>query len=152
MARARSAKTPNRRGSVEAIEKRRAGRLFNDVLGGRRVTGKLDGRTEKRRQRLLAELETGLTRGKRELKPLDVLQRVQELLELGESVAAIRRVAKARKAPAAPETLVEIVSQLHKAYNFRTEVYRFVGIDDDVLAQAGVVGAPPVRRGRARSA
>jgi hypothetical protein len=77
---------------------------------------------------------------------------VQELLELGESVAAIRRVAKARKAPAAPETLVEIVSQLHKAYNFRTEVYRFVGIDDDVLAQAGVVGAPPVRRGRARSA
>ena len=51
--------------------------MFNDLLGGRGPTAqKLDGRTEKRRQRLLKELELGMARGaKRELKPLDVLQR-----------------------------------------------------------------------------
>ena len=42
------ARAPNRRGSPEAIEKRRAARVFNDVLGGRGTASqKLDGRTEK---------------------------------------------------------------------------------------------------------
>src|SRR5512146_414104 len=69
----RAARPPNRRGSPEAIEKRRVARVFNDVLGGRLASAhKLDGRTEKRRQRLLAELEAGKARGSRELKPLDV--------------------------------------------------------------------------------
>src|SRR6476620_5391427 len=92
----RGAKALNRRGSPEAIEKRRAARMFNDVLGGNAAGGRLDGRTEKRRQRLLQELESGLARGSRELKPLDVLSRVQELLELGEPLASIRKVAKIR--------------------------------------------------------
>src|SRR5688500_5490998 len=87
----------NRRGSPEAIEKRKAARSINDVLSG--ASGgphKLDGRTEKRRQRLLRELEAGSARGA-ELKPLDVLQRVQELLELGEPVSSIRKVSKSKK-------------------------------------------------------
>src|SRR5262245_50389402 len=72
----------NRRGSPEAIEKRRVARIFNDVLSGRGAGAhKLDGRTEKRRQRLLKELEAGKARGSRELKPLDVLQHVQELMD-----------------------------------------------------------------------
>ena len=80
-----AAKPQNRRGSPEAIEKRRVARLFNDILGGRGAGAhKQDGRTEKRRQRLLRELEQGKVRGARELKPLDVLGRVHELLELGE--------------------------------------------------------------------
>ncbi len=132
-------KPPNRRGSPEAIEKRRAARMFNDVLGGRAATGRRDGRTEKRRQRLLHELETGLARGARELKPLDVLSRVQELLELGEPVSSIRKVAKVRKLAIAPELVTDVVGRLHKAYNFRPEAYRFVGIGDDVLRAAGVV-------------
>lgn len=143
MVKARDKRPPNRRGSIEAIEKRRAGRLFNDVLGEHAGGSRLDGRTEKRRQRLLAELETGATKGKRELKPLDVLQHVQELLELGESLATIKKIAKVRKAPAPPETLVDVVGRLHKAYAFRSEVYRFVGINDDVLSEAGVTAAPP---------
>lgn len=98
-----AAKPPNRRGSPEAIEKRRAGRFFNDVLGGRRTgDGRRDGRTEKRRQRLLHELEKGVARGSRELKPLDVLQRVQELIELGEPISSIRKVAKVRKTAVPP--------------------------------------------------
>jgi hypothetical protein len=144
-------KPPNRRGSPEAIEKRRAGRFFNDVLGGRKSgDAKLDGRTEKRRQRLLRELEKGVARGTRELKPLDVLQRVQELMELGESVSSIRKVAKVRKTVVPPESVVLVVERLHKAYNFRPETYRFVGIGEDVLRSAGVVEDGAGKRGKAK--
>jgi hypothetical protein len=145
-----AAKTQNRRGSPEAIEKRRAARMFNDVLGGRGAgVAKLDGRTEKRRQRLLRELESGTARS-RELKPLDVLQRVQELMELGEPLSAIRKVAKVRKTSLPPESIVEIIGRLHRAYNFRPEAYRFVGVGDDVLRSAGVLAEGAARRGRGR--
>lgn len=140
------ARPPNRRGSPEAIEKRRAARLFNDVLGGRAAAGKLDGRTEKRRQRLLAELESGKTRAGRELKPLDVLQHVQELLAIGEPLASIRKVAKVRKHGVADGDLADVVGRLHKAYAFRPEAYRFVGIGDEVLREAGVLDAPQASR------
>ncbi len=144
-----SAGPQNRRGSPEAIEKRKAARIFNDVLGGRGLAAqKLDGRTEKRRQRLLRELEQGTARGAKELKPLDILQRVQELLELGEPLRSIRKVSKARTRLVVPqvaaEAVVDVVERLHKAYNFRPEAYRFVGIGEDVLQQAGVLaGAKP---------
>lgn len=151
-----SGKAQNRRGSPEAIEKRRAARIFNDVLGGHGpASQRLDGRTEKRRQRLLKELEDGLARGSRELKPLDILQRVQELMDLGEPLSAIRKVAKVRKSAIAGgaegtgAAIVDVVERLHKAYNFRPEAYRFVGIGDDVLRGAGVLTAEP-RRGGAR--
>jgi hypothetical protein len=149
---ARSApKPPNRRGSPEAVEKRRVARLFNDILGGRGAGArKHDGRTEKRRQRLMRELESGKVRGSREMKPLDVLQRVNELMELGEPLSAIRKIAKVRKTNVPPETMVEVVSRLHRAYGFRPECYRFVGVGDDVLRSAGVVGAETPRRPRVR--
>ncbi len=141
----------NRRGSPEAIEKRRVARLFNDILGGRgHGAHKRDGRTEKRRQRLMRELEQGKVRGARELKPLDVLQRVNELLSLGEPLSSIRKIAKARKATVPEESMVEVVSRLHKAYGFRPECYRFVGVGDDVLRSAGVLGTDVPRRARVR--
>jgi hypothetical protein len=146
-----ASKPQNRRGSPEAIEKRRVGRLFNDVLGGRRAGAHgQDGRTEKRRQRLLRELESGKARGTRELKPLDVLARVHELLELGEPLSSVRKVTKVRKASIPAGEMTELVSRLHKAYGFRPESYRFVGIDDDVLRGAGLLTAEPPRRGRSR--
>jgi hypothetical protein len=141
----------NRRGSPEAIEKRKVARMFNDVFGGRgNAAQKLDGRTEKRRVRLLRELESGQAHGERELKPLDVLQRVQELLELGENLAAIRKVRKLPKLQPPSEAMVELVHRLHKAYAFRKEAYRFVGIGDDVLAEAGLLEGP--KRARRRRA
>ena len=144
-------KPPNRRGSPEAIEKRRVARLFNDILGGRAAgAGKHDGRTEKRRQRLMRELETGKVRGAREMKPLDVLTRVNELLGLGEPLSAIRKIAKVRKHGVPAEGIVEVVSRLHKAYGFRPECYRFVGVGDDVLRTAGVVEEGGPRRAKAR--
>jgi hypothetical protein len=144
-------KPQNRRGSPEAIEKRRVARLFNDILGGRGAGAhKRDGRTEKRRQRLLRELELGKARGSRELKPLDVLHRVHELLDLGEPLSSIRKITKVRKGIVPPEAMVEVVGRLHKAYGFRPECYRFVGVDDDVLRGAGVLGADVPKRGRLR--
>ncbi len=141
MAKAKAGAKPlNRRGSPEAIEKRRAARIFNDVLGGRGSSAaKLDGRTEKRRQRLLKELEDGQARGTKELKPLDVLQRVQELMDLGEPLSSIRKVAKVRKNTLPEESMVDIVERLQKAYSFRPEVYRFLGIGEEVLRTAGVL-------------
>lgn len=145
------ARPANRRGSPEAIEKRRVARVFNDILGGRGAAAhKLDGRTEKRRRRLLEELEVGKARGSRELKPLDVLQRVQELMDLGESLSSIRKVAKVRKSAVAAEAIVGVVERLHRAYGFRPEVYRFVGIDEEVLREAGVLADG--KRGRSRVA
>jgi hypothetical protein len=136
-----TAKPLNRRGSPEAIQKRRAARQFNDVLGGRGASAqKLDGRTEKRRQRLLKELADGVARGRRDLKPLDVLQRVQELMDLGETLGSIRKVAKVRKTTLDPAAVLTVVQRLHEAYKFRPEAYRFVGIGDDVLRGAGVLG------------
>ena len=137
---------PNRRGSAEAIEKRRVARVFNDILGGRGASAhKLDGRTEKRRQRLLKELEAGKARGTRELKPLDILQRVQELMDLGEPLSSIRKVTKVRKTALPPEAIVGVVERLHRAYSFRPEVYRFVGIGEEVLREAGVLEAAQKR-------
>jgi hypothetical protein len=141
----RTPKPQNRRGSPEAIEKRRAARLFNDVLGGRGGVHKRDGRTEKRRQRLMRELESGMVRGARELKPLDILVRVHELMELGEPLRSIRRITKVRRAAASAEEMVGVVSRLHRAYGFRPECYRFVGVGEDVLRSAGVLGAEGVR-------
>lgn len=112
-------------------------------MGGRSSAGKLDGRTEKRRQRLLRELETGKARGSRDLKPLDILQHVQELLDLGEPLASIRKVAKVKKNAIPPEAIVGVVERLHRAYGFRPEAYRFVGIGEEVLVRAGVLEAKP---------
>jgi hypothetical protein len=149
----RRARPSNRRGSPEAIEKRRVARVFNDILGGHGSSAhKLDGRTEKRRQRLLKELEAGKARGSRELKPLDVLQRVQELMDLGEPLSSIRKVTKVRKNALPVESIVAVVERLHRAYSFRPEVYRFVGIGEDILREAGVVegAASASRRPRAK--
>ena len=145
-------KPQNRRGSPEAIEKRRVARLFNDILGARGAGAhKQDGRTEKRRQRLMRELESGKVRGAHELKPLDVLQRVNELMSLGEPLSAIRKIAKVRKSAVSEDSVVELVSRLHKAYGFRPECYRFVGVGDDVLRGAGVLSADAPRRPRGRA-
>jgi hypothetical protein len=152
MAKAKTVQRPlNRRGSPEAIEKRRVARMFNDVLGGNAPATKLDGRTAKRRERLLRELEEN-KHGSRELKPLDVLQRVHELLVLGESLATIKKARKIPKPGASKPDTVELIRRLHQAYGFRPETYRFVGISDDVLGAAGVLAVEGKRGARRRRA
>ncbi len=129
---------PNRRGSPDVVEKRRAARHFNDVLLGRAARA-LDGRTEKRRRRLLQELAEGAARGgKRELKPIDVLSRVQALLDLGEPLASIKRACPPRKVIEPTAEVVDGLRRLHRAYGFAFEAYRFVGLDDAALKRAGI--------------
>ncbi len=57
----------------------------------------------------MKELEAGKARGSRELKPLDVLQRVQELMDLGEPLSSIRKVAKVKKIGLADDVTVAVV-------------------------------------------
>ncbi len=139
----------NRRGSPEAIAKRRAARAFNDMLGAGGATR--DGRTEARRRRLLEELERGKARGSgKALKPLDTLLRVHELLELGEPLANLRKVCRPPR-PAPPDPAIgEVLRRLHAAYAFRPETYRFVGIADEMLVACGVVPEPEARSRAAR--
>jgi hypothetical protein len=140
----------NRRGSPEAVAKRRAARAFNDLLDPK-ARSRLDGRTAQRRKRLLAELEAGKLRGSgKELKPIDVLTRVDELLSLGETLSSLRKACASRPAQPAVDRLVDLVSELHRAYGFRAEAYRFVGISAEVLRRAGVL-AGPGRAGEARA-
>ncbi len=136
-------KPHNRRGSPEAVEKRRAARLFNKaVLGDQRVGGP-DGRTERRRRRLLEELARGAARGgKRALKPIDVLSHAAELLSLHEPLASIRKACpRARPVETTPE-IVDGLRRIHRAYGFPAEVYALVGLDADALRRAGIVVDP----------
>jgi hypothetical protein len=152
-----AARPPNRRGSPDVVEKRRAARAFNDALSSRRSGGR-DGRTERKRQRLLKELADGFAgRGKRELKPVDVLSRVRELLELGEPLSSIRKACPPKKPVEVSQEILETIRRIHKAYGFPIEAYRFVGLDEEALRSAGVIpaskrpglaGARPGRTGR----
>jgi hypothetical protein len=136
-------KAQNRRGSPEAVEKRRAARLFNKAVLGDQAGGAPDGRTERRRRRLLEELAAGASRGgKRGLKPIDVLSRAAELLSLGEPLASIRKACpRVRPVETTPE-IVEGLRRIHQAYEFPAQVYALVGLDADALRRAGIVVDP----------
>jgi hypothetical protein len=71
-------------------------------------------------------------------------------MELGEPLRSIRRIAKVRKAAVPADEMIDVVSRLHKAYGFRPECYRFVGVDDDVLRTAGVLTGAKSGAARAR--
>jgi hypothetical protein len=125
------------------VEKRRAARHFNEVVLGP-SSPKLDGRTEKKRQRLLEELASGQLRSSgRSLKPIDVLLRVHGLLELGETIATLRRACRLPKPLPPTEALLRSVRRLHEAYAFPLEAYAFVGIDEALLREAGLLDAKP---------
>ncbi len=128
----------NRRGSPEAIAKRRAGRAFNDLLGDGR--SRRDGRSEKRRQRLLQEIESGITRGGRALKPLELVSHASELIELGEDPKTLRKLAKKTRIPEPDADLLAALAELQKAYAFPVDAYVVVGIEPELLAAAMALG------------
>ncbi len=133
MARSKKAVSANRRGSPEAVAKRRAGRAFNDLLGG---GPRRDGRSENRRKRLLEELEAGVTARGRALKPLELVAHAHELIDLGEDPKQLRRLSKKRPAVEAESGLLAAVVELHQAYGFHVEAYAVVGIEPEAVAEA----------------
>ncbi|MEM1417876.1 MAG: hypothetical protein AAGH15_23470 [Myxococcota bacterium] len=130
MAKARkssSKKSSGGRGSAEAIEKRRVARQLNALLTDGGSSGpKLDGRTEKRRKRLIKELAEG-KRGQ-ELKPAEALKHVDELLALGETLSSLRKQgAKARKFDLSPD-VEDAVKKMQAAHQFKAESWKFLGL------------------------
>ena len=140
----KSRKSSGGRGSAEAIEKRRVARQLNSLLtGGSKQGPKLDGRTEKRRKRLIKELKEG--KGGTELKPIDVVAHVDELLQIGETLASLKKQGvKPRKTEPTPDVL-EVVERTQQAYSFRPEAWRMLGLQLDASGEA----APTKRRPRA---
>lgn len=129
MAKSRSKKTPGGgRGSAEAIQKRRAARQLNTLFteGGKAQRG-LDGRTEKRRQRLLAELKDG-RRGK-PLKAIEVLQHTHELLDIGETLSSIRKTGYKPPKPTLGDEQLEVIRRTQAAYGFHSDAWKMLGID-----------------------
>ena len=142
------------RSSDEAIRKRRAARAFNVLLAPDSAK-QLDGRSEIRRRRLLAELEKNSNNRGKALKPVDVLQHINELLELGESVEKLRKVVRVQPlqqhANTDPETLTRMLSELHHAYGFRRETYDFLGLSPSILDAAGIDRRSKSERSPAKS-
>lgn len=123
-------KSAGGRGSAEAIEKRRVARQLNTLFGGgNNQPGKLDGRTEKRRLRLLKELKDG--RSGQPLKPIEIIAHANELLEMGETLSTIRKngVKTPKLELEAGAERVETVLRAQEAYGFRPEVWKLLGID-----------------------
>lgn len=123
------------RGSPEAIEKRRAARALNAAFRDAERATVCDGRTERRRQRLLRELRDG--RNGRPLSPIDVLTHAAELLALGETLESIERFGvRPRTAPSSPAVL-DAARRVRDAYAMPPEVFALVGLDPTVLSEPG---------------
>jgi hypothetical protein len=147
MARQRKAtKSSGGRGSAEAIEKRRVARQLNSLLtGGSKIRSKIDGRTEKRRQRLVQELVDG--KGGKPLKPNDAVDHTNELLSLGETMTSLKKQGvKPRRTPLTAD-VVETVERAQQAYSFNPEAWQILGIhvtlDGQVLAEEDASPAAP---------
>jgi hypothetical protein len=113
------------RGSPEAIEKRRVARRLNAILSKETVVTTLDGRSARKRDRILAELKD------KQLKPVEVLIRVTDLLAMGETVASIK---KAGVRPVKSSLSVDtdevrgLIEQVQEAYAFPREAWKFIGV------------------------
>ncbi|MEY4513393.1 MAG: hypothetical protein RLZZ450_5515 [Pseudomonadota bacterium] len=142
-------KSTGGRGSAEAIEKRRVARQLNTLFGGaNNQPGKLDGRTEKRRQRLLKELKDG--RAGQALKPIEIIAHANELLEMGETLTGIRK--NGVKTPKlefdGTSERVETVLRAQEAYGFRPEVWKLLGIDLAELTAESAAAKTATRKRR----
>ncbi len=143
------AKKETRRGSPEAIAKRRAARALNSIFDKGATTQGMDGRTLKRKRRLLKELQEG-KRGET-LKPHEVLGHVTELINtMGENLTSIRAL-KPRLPPRPPITdeLAGAMRETQTAYEFHPHAWKLLGVDIEAIMAGG--GAEP-KAGRKRGA
>jgi len=76
-----------------------------------------------------------------------VLQRAHDLLTLGEPLASLRKVIRVpTRPPVDPAEASELLASLQRAYDFRPEVFEFLGLPTEALAAT----AQAPRRGRPR--
>lgn len=142
-----------KKSSPNAAMKRSIARRFNDSLIGRSsraVTNKaMDRRTAKRLERYRVELKNGKKSGNKDMTPLDVATRVNELLKHGDRMTAIRKLCKPRVVEYDDETLVGVLQEMHPIYQFRPEAYRHAGVRNETLVGAGILSEMPAKRGPA---
>lgn len=116
------------RGSPEAVEKRRAARAFNALVAEQGTARCADGRTEKRRLRLLRELREG--RGGVPLSPIDTLTHAADLLALGETLTSLRRQGVTFPAASEPTPSLRAAAQaVRDTYALPAELFALIGID-----------------------
>lgn len=146
MARAAAAAKKTRRGSPEAIAKRRAARSLNRIFDQGAVVTAMDGRTLKRKRRLLKELQEG--KGGETLKAHEVLSHVTELLQMGENLTSIRKL-KPRLPPAPPMTdeMLAVIKDTQGSYQFDPRAWKLIGIDIESLMGGGGAAAPSPEAG-----
>ncbi|MCB9597463.1 MAG: hypothetical protein H6719_32375 [Sandaracinaceae bacterium] len=139
-------KVATRRGSPEAIAKRRVARALNRLFEETGATESLDGRTLKRKQRLMRELKEG-KRGK-PLKALEVLAHANELLTLGETLTTLRKLKpKLPPTPPVTEESAAVYVETQKNYGFDPKSWRVLGIDiEKLIAGGGAPAAKPARK------
>lgn len=115
------------RGSPEAVEKRRAARALNTIFASEQGAARgLDGRTEKRRRRLIAELKDG--RRGRPLKPIDVLTHAHELFALGETLSSLKKQGvRPIQAPDTP-AMREAARRVQAAYDLHPDAFALIGL------------------------
>ncbi len=136
------------RASPEAIRKRIAARKLNDLLSGSAAKNTLDGRTQLKRKRLLAELERNTNNRGKALKPVEVLQHASDLLELGETMTTLRKLVRAAPPIVADrDAVISMLREVHEAYGFHRDVYELLGLSADIL-EAADLRASVARRGR----
>lgn len=125
-------KKATRRGSPEAIAKRRAARALNRLFMQGAAVSAMDGRTLKRKRRLMKELAEG--RGGAPIKAHEVLSHATELLAMGETLGNIRAL-KPLLPPAIPmtEENLTVIRQTQESYGFDSRAWKLLGIDIDAL-------------------
>lgn len=130
------AKKPTRRGSPEAIAKRRAARSLNRMFDQGAVAQAMDGRTLKRKRRLLKELQEG-KRGET-LKAHEVLAHVTELLGMGENLTTIRKLKpRLPPSPGLTDDMVGVVRETQQSYSFDPRAWKLLGIDIESVMSGG---------------
>ena len=142
-----------KKSTSNAAMKRSIARRFNDSLIGRSSRAAsdktMDRRTAKRLERYRVELKNGKKSGNKDLTPLDIAMRVDELLKHGDRMTDIRKLCKPRVVDYNEDLLVGVLKQMQPIYQYRPEAYRHAGVTNETLVAAGVLAEMPAKRGPA---
>jgi hypothetical protein len=143
------ARDKTRRGSPEAIAKRRAARSLNRIFDQGPSGPSIDRRSLRRKKRLIQELKEG-RRGE-PLKAHEILGHVTELLAFGESMGSIRKLKP--RIPPVPPLNAETVSTIRatqESYQFDPRAWKLLGVDIEEIAGDGSPAAKSTPRRAAR--
>ena len=118
------------RGSPEAVAKRRAARALNAALTNE-PEPQTDRRTERRRKRLVEELKEGkVRRSGATLKPIEVLSRAHDLLELGTPLRDVQKaVGKRYRLDEVGDEILACATRAQAAFGFDERVWSLYGIE-----------------------